>query len=126
MHWRPTRRNPEYTAAMSHRSPRNRLVHCIGELSRRETPHHGDDAVVAANGMKSKGKRSQPESCGRDPAPSDVAHDDANSSDTIHLAQQRGRFASGEMMQHLRAHHDIDAVVREGQTTRVGTHGDVD
>src|ERR1700680_3383739 len=126
MHWRPPRRHPEYTAAMSYRSTRNRLVHSIRELGGCETPQDGDDAIVSSNGMKSKGKREEPQSRRRDPAPVDVAYDDANSSDTIHLAQQRGRIVSSEVMQHLRAHHDIDAVVREGQTTRVGTHGDVD
>src|SRR5258706_9618853 len=75
--------------------------------------------------MKSKGKRSEPKAGRRDPASPDVADDDAYSSDSIHLAQQRRCFFSREVMKYLRAHHDIDAVVRKRQMQRVGTNCEV-
>src|ERR1700704_2675200 len=75
--------------------------------------------------MKSKGKRSEPKAGRRDPASSDVADDDAYSSNPIHLAQQRRRFGSSEVMQNLRAHHDVDAVVGKRQVARVGTNREI-
>jgi hypothetical protein len=41
---------------MHHGLPRDRITDCIRQLFGRETPQHGDDAIVAANGMKSQGK----------------------------------------------------------------------
>src|SRR5436305_1811592 len=55
----PARGHAKTATAMRRRPARNRVVHCIYQLTRRETPHHGDDAIVAANGMKSEGKRDE-------------------------------------------------------------------
>jgi hypothetical protein len=73
--------------------------------------------------MKSKGKRCQPESGCRDPAPVDVTNDHANAGDAVHLAKERQGVFAREMVQHLRAHHHIDAAVRERQPQGVGAHG---
>jgi hypothetical protein len=100
----------------------NRLSDCSPELPGGEAPHDGDDSIVAANGMKSKGKRCQPESCCGDPASPYVAHDHAHSRYAIHFAKQCERIFSGEMVQHLRTHHHFDAVIREWEPQRVGAH----
>src|SRR6267378_2544068 len=52
----PARRHAERTTTMHNRLSRYYFPHGIPQLLRREPPHHGDDAIVAANGMKSKGK----------------------------------------------------------------------
>ena len=70
--------------------------------------------------MKSQGKRDDPESDRRQPAAPDVAHDHSLARDAVHFAQQVQRIESGEVMQHLRAHDDVDTIVREGQTSCVG------
>jgi hypothetical protein len=73
--------------------------------------------------MKSKGKRDQPKPCGGQPAPSDVADDDAGFRHTIHLAQQRQRISARKMVKHLRAHHYVDAPIRERQSQCVAADG---
>ena len=94
----------------------NRFIHCIRQLLGRETPEHGDDAVVAANSMKSQGKRSEPQPRRCDPAPPEVTHDDSHARDTIHFAKQRQRLGAGEVMQDLGAHHDVHAPVGERES----------
>ena len=103
---------------------RDGIVHCIYQLLWRETPEHGDDSIVAANGMKSKGKREEPQSSGCDPASPEVADDDSNSRDAIHLAQKRHRVTTGKMMQDLRAHDDVHAPVGERQAQRIAAYGE--
>src|SRR5438105_5410279 len=101
VHRYPARGHSEAATATCPRSARHRLVHCIDQLIRRETPHHGDDAIVAANGMKSKGKRDDPDSGGSQPAAPNVANDYPAPSDTIHLAQELERIDTGEVMENL-------------------------
>jgi hypothetical protein len=105
---------------------RDRIAHCIHELLGRETPQDGDDAIMAANGMKSQGKREEPESGGCDPASSEIADDDSDPRDTIHLPQERHRVTSSKVVQDLRAHDNIDAPVGERQAQRVPANGEAD
>jgi hypothetical protein len=100
------------------------LTHCISQLLGREPPHHGDDAIVAANGMKSKGKRGDPESCRGDPAAPEIADDDPNARDAVHLAQQLERVGARKVVQDLGAHHYVDAVIREGKPQRITANGE--
>ena len=101
MHRRPTRRYPKATATTGDRPPRDCLVHCIDQFLRSETPHHGDDAIMAANGMKSKGKLSKPESRRRDPASPEITHDHAHVRDPSHFAKEQLRIIAGKVMQQL-------------------------
>src|SRR4029078_935585 len=59
-HRRPAGCNPESATSACSRPPGDRLLPCIRQLGRREAPHHGNDAIVAANSMKSQGKREYP------------------------------------------------------------------
>ena len=79
----------------------DRLTDCIHHLFGCETPKHGDDAIVTANGMKSQGKRNEPQSGGRDPAASDVAHHHPYARDTSHLAKESYRVGVGKVVQNL-------------------------
>jgi hypothetical protein len=109
---------------MYHRLSRNCLPHCIHQLIGGEPPHHGDDAIVTANGMESKGKRGEPEASSRDPAPPEIADDHSNARDPVHLAQELERVGACKVMQNLRAHHYVDAVIREGKPQRIATNGE--
>jgi hypothetical protein len=91
----------------------------IHQLLGREPPHHGDDTVVTANGMKSEGKREEPEPRRCDPASSEVADDHPHSRHAIHFPKKSQSIRPSEVMQHLRAHHDVDALIRKGQTQRM-------
>ena len=104
---------------MHHGLPRDRITDCIRQLFGGESPHHGDDSIVPANGMKSQGKRHEPESGGGDPAAAEVADHYSCTCDAIHLPEERCRVRIGKVMQNLRAHHDVHAAVRERQMQRV-------
>jgi len=104
--------------------PSDCITHCIDQFIGRETPEHGDDAIVAANGMKSQGKRNEPQSRGGDPASPEVADDDSRARDAIHLAQERHCVRTGEVVQNLRAHDDVDAPVGKGQAERVSARSE--
>jgi hypothetical protein len=103
--------------------PCDGIIDCIGQLLGRETPEHGNDAIVAANGMKSEGKRDEPQSGSGDPAAPEVAHDHSHSCDPIHLAEKSPCFDTREVMQNLRAHCDVDAAVGEREAQRVTANG---
>jgi hypothetical protein len=76
--------------------------------------------------MKSQGKRREPKSERRQPASAQVAHDHAHTSDTVHLAQQIDRIIVSEMMEKLRAHHDVDASIGERKPQGIAADGAID
>jgi hypothetical protein len=76
--------------------------------------------------MKSKGKRDEPDTGGCDPAPPEIADDDATSRDAIHLTKNLEGRLSGEMVQELGAHHNVDRLVAKWQTKAVGTNRMID
>jgi hypothetical protein len=76
--------------------------------------------------MESEGKRHQPDSSRCDPASTEIADDHAHSRNAVHFPYERHGVAVSEVMEHLRAHHDIDRRVSEWQVQCVAAHGEIE
>ena len=74
--------------------------------------------------MKAQWKRDRPEARGGDPAPTQVAHDHRAAGHAVEFSQYHRKFGVTllEVMQQLRAHHDVDARVAKRERERVGAH----
>src|SRR3954469_16779937 len=75
--------------------------------------------------METERPGDQPEAARRDPAPAQVAHDHVAASHAIELAEHARDLAVVEVMQELRAGHEVDAVVGKGQGERIGARAAV-
>ena len=89
------------------------------ELSARKSPQHGDDTIMARHRVKAKGKRDEPESGRRDPAPSQIADDHRMPRDPIQFSNERFGVGGVEVVKKLGAEHDVHAAIGEGQRVRV-------
>ena len=111
---RPARREPKAEPAVHARRRAGRRRHDAGELAGGEAAQHRDDAVVARDRMKAQRKRDEPESGRREPAPAQIADDRPRARDTRCSSRNRALDVRVvEMVQQLRAHHDVDAADRE-------------
>lgn len=94
------------------------LIHQRPQFITRESAQDGKHAVVAADGMKEEGKRDRPDSGRGQPAPPQVAHDDAMARHALHLAQEGGERVAGKVVRHLVAGHHIHAAIGEREEER--------
>jgi len=68
----------------------------------------------------------RPEAGNREPTAPEVAHDHRTPRHAVHLAQHEVDLVILEVVQHLRARHDVDACRREGQPSRVAADARVE
>src|SRR5688572_33404313 len=109
MAWRPRRR---YTkpAMLSHtRRDADGRAHHGPQLVERKPAQHRHDAIVPAYWVKSERPRSKPDAGSGKPATANVADDDAAARHAIELAQERHPVVTAEVMQELRAEHDVES-----------------
>ena len=72
--------------------------------------------------MKAEREGDEPEAARGEPAPAQVAHDHAVARDAVELAEQGRELGAGEVVEDLRAEHDVHAPRREGERERVARH----
>ena len=87
------------------RSPRRLNTRRPGDHSTkfraREAAEHRRGPIVSRDMMKAQRKRQKPEPTGRDPAPTQIAHDDGVPSHAIQLGDDDPGFFGGEMVEQL-------------------------
>src|SRR5215217_7977476 len=83
--------------------PTNRCGDETSQLVARVPAHDRDHAVVPADRVKAEGKGRHPQAGGREPAASEIAHDDTNAGDSVELSKHRRRSDIVEVVQGLRA-----------------------
>lgn len=74
---------------------------------------------MAAHSVKTERACREPETACRKPAPAQVADDHTHSRDAIELAQDADHTLVAEVVQQLRAEHDVKAALRKRQRARV-------
>ena len=73
--------------------------------------------------MEAERERREPQSCRGEPASPQVADDDAHARNAMELPEHARRARIVEVVQRLRAHHDVHGPIRERQCGRVAAHG---
>ena len=73
--------------------------------------------------MKAQHRRGEAEPRGRDPASSQIADDHPSSRDAIELRDEGKAAIVVEVMEQLRAEHEVDAAIGEGKGEGIGTDG---
>src|SRR5437868_5055529 len=87
----------------------------LTKLGGGETTEYRHHAIMPSDRMKSERKTRKPEPCGGDATAAKVGNDDAPAGDAIELTDHRGEVVVGKVMEQLRAHHDVNAVIAKGQ-----------
>src|SRR5215212_4243401 len=87
----------------------------VPKLGGNEASKHGHDAVVSCHRMEAEREACEPEPGCRDATAPQVRDDDPAAGDSIELANDLRKVVVGEVMQELRTHHDVDAVVAKGK-----------
>jgi hypothetical protein len=118
----PRRRDTKPAMASHSRGHAHGCAHDGRELISGEAAQYRDHTVVATHWVKPQGPRNKPDAGDGNPTAANVADDHAAARDTIQLAQEYHPLVAPKVVQQLRAEHDVERAVGNGQTERIPAH----